>query len=119
MKKNQNLYTNIFTGNELGTYTPAAFSDLRLQYGLKPLQKKTKDDKKLKKQVENFSSRYICPFCNTPQTWVKNTNLMVCQNPKCSGKPIKSKDGTLIKYAPVYAQLNQRGTAIAETLLSE
>lgn len=119
MKKTQNAYTNKFTGNELNTYTPSAFTEVRKMMGLKPLIKKTSDKSKLNQQVKNFQDRYICPFCKTPQKWIPNTNLMVCQNPSCSGKPVTDKNGNFIKYAPVYAMLNQRGEAIADTLLNK
>lgn len=118
MKKNQSVYTNQFTGNELDTYTPTAFRKIRDDFGLKQLSKKTNNKEKLTQQQDNFSKRYICPFCNSPQSWVENTNVMVCSNPNCKGKPIKCKDGK-IKYLPVYAQLNHRGAAIAETILSK
>lgn len=113
--KIQNNYTNTYTGEKLSTYTPTAFAALKSQ----PVKKRTNDPVKLQQQVENFNKRYICPYCKIPMKWIKNTNIMTCQNAACLGKPIKSKDGTMIKYVPVYSQLNHRGMDIAETLLND
>ena len=102
-------YTNTFTGERLSTY-PTPFAALSKKIVSK------KQAEKLETQREKFSSRYICPICKQPKIWIENTNLMVCKNESCKGIPVKDKEGNVIKYFPVYSQLNHRGYDIANEL---
>lgn len=109
MKQN---FTNRFTGEKLSTY-PTAFASLSKKILAK------KDAEKLEKQREKFSSRYICPICKQPKTWIEDTNIMVCTNESCTGIPVKNRDGEVFKYLPSYSQLTHRGCDIAKDLYGE
>lgn len=113
-KENTTTFKNRFTGEELSTY-PTPFAKMS------QMSKKTKDQDKLKSQIEKFNKRYVCKFCGEPREWIPGTNVMVCKNPECKGHvvKIKNKDGNEIEISePSLKILTTRGTAIAETLLS-
>lgn len=114
-----NKYESTYTHEPLNTYTPSAFIKIREVFGCKPLTKKTPDKNKLKKQKEKFTDKYVCPYCNNKMTWISDTNLMVCQNPECSGNELKKSDGTVFRTDPSFVTLSHRGESIASTLLSE
>lgn len=117
MKKNNNkntdTFVNRFTGEDLSTY-PTPFAELS------KVSKKTKDEDKLNSQIEKFKNRYICKFCGEKLDWIKDTNIMTCKNPTCSGqvKVFKNKNNDTVKVSqPSIKILSKRGAAIAETLL--
>lgn len=118
MKKNNKqditVFRNKFTGEELSTY-PTPFAKLSTK-----TSKRTKDEKKLQKQIDAFQNRNICKFCGGTKEWIPGTNVVVCKNPDCKGHVIKAKnkEGKEIEISePSMKILTKRGAAIAETLL--
>lgn len=125
MRRNINLYKGSFLKLEndkyrneyLNTYTPAAFDKIREDFNLPKLSRRTGKEEKLKEQRENFSKKYICPVCGCPQTYLKDTNVMVCANPECNGIEVKDKEGSVVGYNVPYRELTNRGEAIASSIL--
>lgn len=116
-KTDNNKFTNKFTGSPVNTYVSSAFEQLRQDFGLDPISKKTTDEAKLQKQVDNFKGKYVCELCGKEKQWIPDTNVMVCTNDMCRGYPIKNKNNEIVGYKPSSSQLNPRGAEIAETLL--
>lgn len=102
-------FHNKFTGEELTTY-PTIFASLSKQ------THKAKSPEKLEQQRDKFSSRYVCPICKQPKTWVEDTNIMVCTNESCPGIRIKDQIGNVIKIIPPFSRLNHKGFDIANEL---
>ena len=76
-------------------------------FGLKPQRRVTKDKQKLAAQREKFLG--TCPYCKQPLHYVYGTNVVACNNEKCRGKKITSKDeegNEKIEYRP-YARILQ------------
>ena len=112
-KENTTAFVNRFTGEELSTY-PTPFASIS------HVSKRTKDQDKLKSQIERFNKRNICKFCGEEREWIPGTNVVVCKNPDCKGHvlKVKSKDGNEIEVSePSLKILTTRSAAIAETLL--
>lgn len=113
-KGNTTTFKNRFTGEELSTY-PTPFASMS------HVSKRTRDQDKLKSQIEKFNKRNICKFCGEQREWIPGTNVLVCKNLECKGHVIKTKnkDGKEIEISePSLKILTTRGAAIAETLLS-
>jgi uncharacterized alpha/beta hydrolase family protein len=108
-------YINKYTGEEEATFIPNAFQNIRGQFRIGQLKKRTEDNDKLNKQRNQFMQKYACKKCGAPMKWVKGTNIMICENEKCEGVKKKQKDGT-ISTIPVIMLLNSHGREIAETL---
>lgn len=93
------------------------FSFAELPFPVKKQKKQNNDELR-----ERFEKRHSCIICNQPMTWIKNTNIIACQNPECKGKKIEKElpDGTTkVEYKPYYHTLDIKGTEIAEKLYGE
>lgn len=110
-----NDYYGTYSHEKLNTFPVTAFAAL----AKRPVQHKTGNAEKLKKQKEQFQQRYICPHCGAVKEWIPDTNVMVCTNPDClkndKGEDITYKSG---QKKVSYSVLNQRGEAIAASILS-
>lgn len=82
--------------------------------------RKMNPEKKAKER-EKFAG--TCKVCGSPLTLVKDTNIMICSNADCKGRPIKVKgeDGNLttVGRVPTYRCLNERSTKYAEILFED
>lgn len=101
----------------LSTYIPAAFEAIRKQFGLEAKNMRTPNEAKLKKQQERFMQKHQCPVCGGTKTFIKGTNVMVCQNPECKGVPVKDKDGNVVSYNVPFSELSNKSEAIASAIL--
>lgn len=97
-----------------------SLEELRTNYGLKPIKKKTNDEEKLKAQQNKFVGK--CRVCGQNLSWIEGTNTLACQNPACKGVRMSSKneeDGTeKVWYIPVTRILNDQGMEIAMNLFN-
>ena len=101
----------------LNTYTPTIFETIRKQFGLEAKNMRTSSEAKLKKQQERFMQKHQCPVCGGMKTFIKGTNVMVCQNPECKGFPVKDKDGNIVSYNIPFSELSNKSEAIASAIL--
>ncbi|WP_346961273.1 hypothetical protein [Clostridium sp.] len=101
----------------------SSFEELGKIWGLKPVIKQTKNKEKLEKQRESFSDRHLCRVCKTPMTYIKDSNIMCCQNPDCKGilREIKNVETgeTYAKYEVPFHTLDNRGSEIATNIFAE
>ena len=113
--KEDNNYYGTYSHEKLNTFPVAALAAL----SKKPVQHKTGNSEKLEKQKKEFQKRYVCPHCGSVKEWIPDTNVMVCTNPNClkneKGEDITYKNG---QKKVSYSVLNQRGEAIAASILS-
>lgn len=66
-----------------------------------------------KKKQEKFLG--TCKVCGQTLSYIPDTNVIVCKNPKCSGIVLQKKNGD--KHSiPISRLLNNRGVEIAQTL---
>ena len=99
----------------------SSLEEMRSAWGLKLVDKKTLDDKKLVSQQNSFCEKHRCRACGKPMIFVGNSNAMICSNEKCKGlKQTKvDKDGNeIISYALSYSLLDELGSNIANTIFS-
>lgn len=99
----------------------SSFEELAKVYGCRPVNKKTKDAKKLETQKEKFCAKHLCSACKQPMTFINNTNVMVCTNDKCKGiKNTKTdKEGNeIISYTTSYDVLDTLGAEIGNIIFS-
>jgi DNA-directed RNA polymerase subunit RPC12/RpoP len=116
-----NKYINKYTQEEVSTFMPDAFNEIRKQFGLEPIQKRTNKQERLQKQRNQFLRKYVCRVCGNPMEWIKGTNVMACTNKDCKGiqKKERDEDGNeKITTLPVMMTLNPHGEEIAETLFN-
>ena len=98
-----------------------SFTELAAAFGCRPVNKKTKDVKKLEKQREVFCGKHRCKACGQPMTWVEGTSTMVCSNDKCKGIKHTRTDADgneIVTYLPSYDLLDELGTDIAYNIFS-
>ena len=99
-----------------------SLEDMRVAWGLKPVSKKTSDEKKLEEQRERFTNSNRCKACGHPMTFISDSNIMCCTNETCKGikhQTINEKTGeTKVWYTPSYKVLDEKGAMIANTILS-
>ena len=91
---------------------------LRAAWGLRPIKKRTSNEKKLEEQRNAFRERHKCSSCGAAMEYV-GAGAMACCNPSCKGIKIErtGKDGlTITTYEVSYDLLDARGTTIAENL---
>ena len=101
-----------------GSYS--SFEEVLVAMGGKPKPRKTSNQEKLKKQQNHLTG--TCKACKQPLTWIRDTNVMVCQNPKCRGMKRTRVDETGKKevyYVPVMRMVDERGINIAMNLFHE
>lgn len=98
-----------------------SFDDIAVEeFGMKPLNRKTNDKQKLAAQQEKMEG--TCPYCHQRAKFVVGTNVIVCANPKCSGKKIVVKGdpetGLPDTYIsrPFIRMLNDNAATIANTI---
>lgn len=97
-----------------------SLTDLREDFKLKPIIKKTSDAEKLAKQQESFVNKHKCKACGLPMTYM-NGNIMTCKNPECKGIEIKreDKDGNeIVTYVTPYEVLSDKGAEIANNIFN-
>lgn len=98
-----------------------SLEDLRVEFGLNPIRRKTKDEVRLKSQREKFSSRHVCSTCGLPLSYIPNTNVMVCKTPECKGvkhETIDEETGEKKEfYTLSYERLDDVGAKIASNIL--
>ena len=85
----------------------------------KPFQGKKKQRPLEKGRKEKLEKKYMCRACGKPLTWVEDTNIMSCQNPKCKGikKTKKKADGTeSVYYTMSYMTLNNYDRRLIERI---
>lgn len=96
----------------------SSLAELRVAFGLKPLEKKRpKDEKVLQEKREKFLG--TCKVCKQTLSIIKNTNVLACKNPECRGIKMTStnEDGSeRTWYIPVTRMIDNRGMQIAENL---
>lgn len=98
-----------------------SLSGLREAFGLKPVIKKTKDEKRLSKQRESFLNKHKCKACGEPMTYLGNGNILACTNLKCKGIEFKRTDkegNEITTYLPSYSILDDLGSEIAANIFS-
>lgn len=96
----------------------ASLSELRDNFGLKPVKKRTDNAEKLKAQQEKFLGK--CRVCGEPLTWIHGTNILACKNEACKGFKMtgKNEDGSEnVWYIPVTRVLDDEGLEIAQRIL--
>lgn len=110
-------FVNKYTNEPINLYSNVMVSALEKagKSVKKEFFKRTKDEQRLKKQREKFLG--TCKFCKQPMTWVKGSNILVCNNEKCEGLVVKDKDGIVLEKIPYSRLLTGEGSDIAETLL--
>lgn len=98
-----------------------SLEELRANWGLKPIIKKTKDAERLQKQRENFCNRHRCKACGQPMSYIGGT-AMTCTNEKCRGikEERTDKDGNVIvTYSVSYSLLDDKGAEIAGNIFAD
>lgn len=91
----------------------SSLEELRVAFGLKPIEKKrTKDMEKLQVQREKFLG--ICPVCKSPMKYV-SSQYSVCGNTECRGKNI-AKKGEEPRYVLSIREFDPKGVEIASNL---
>lgn len=110
--------------NSKGRRTLGSFEELRQEYGLKPVNRQTRDKDKLSKQREKFSSHHICPVCKQPMKYIEGTNIFCCINESCKGfvKEILIDEETGEKEtisSPSFHTLDRKGAEIASNIFEE
>ena len=85
-------------------------------FGLKPLNRVTRDKQKLESQRKKFLGE--CPFCKQPLHYSYGTNVVSCNNENCKGKEISFDDGTSI-YKPYFRILSEKGSVIGSVIFNE
>lgn len=110
--------------NSKGRKTLGSFEELRQEYGLKPVNRQTKDLKKLEKQRNNFSSHHICPICKQPMKYIEGTNIFCCINKNCEGfvkeRLIDEETGETEKItSPSFHTLDRKSASIAQNIFKE
>lgn len=98
-----------------------SFEDLAVnEFGMKPLNKRTKNTQKLEMQREQFEG--VCIYCKQRARYVPGTNIVACINPECKGKKIVVKgdpatdEPDYVKYIPFVRILNDNAAKIADTI---
>ena len=104
--------------------TLTSLEDLRVEYGLPPLRRQTKDKDKLAAQRQSFLSRHKCPTCETEMVHVSDTNFMYCPNKDCGGFKRTSTDeetgeATVVYSTIAFECLDNKGAKIANNIFAE
>ena len=97
-----------------------SFKDIAKDIGLKPFTRKTSDKNKLESQQKKFLG--TCPYCHQMLTYIKDTNVLVCNNENCKGKKKEyyNKAGEkVVTYEPYSKLLLGKSAAIADTLFNK
>lgn len=98
-----------------------SFVELAAAWKCKPVNRQTKDKKKLESQREKFCNRHLCKACKYPMTLMLDTNTMYCSNDKCKGIPMEriDKEGNkIITYKPSFELLDDLGAEIGNNIFS-
>lgn len=108
--------------NKEKSKTYYSFEDFAVEeMGLKPLRRVTKDKQKLAAQREKFLG--TCPYCKEPLHYVYGTNIVACNNPKCKGKKVVTKDkegNEIVSYKPFFRILQgENSSTIGTTIFEE
>ena len=69
----------------------SSFEEAAKAWGCKPFSRKTKDEKKLAKQQEDFCAKYKCSACGQPMKYIGG-RWMACANEKCKGIKVERED---------------------------
>lgn len=102
----------------------SSFEEMAKAWKCRPVNKVTKDMKKLKDQQENFYKRdkkRTCSACGNPMTLVAGTSVMACTNPDCKGIRYTKPDAEgkeIVNYAPSYCLLDGVAIDIANNIFS-
>lgn len=97
-----------------------SFEEAAKAWGCRPVNKKTKDMKKLTEQQEKFCGKHKCKACGRPMTWVGG-NQMTCTNDKCKGIKVEREDkegNKIVSYIVSYELLDDLGAEIANNIFS-
>lgn len=97
----------------------SSLEEMRSAWGLRPVNKKTSDEKKLTEQQSVFCSKHKCKACGKPMVFISNSNAMVCLNEKCKGSKnirIDKEGNEIVTYTPSYDLLDDLGSEIAINL---
>ena len=102
---------------DVSTYTVPAFQNLRKEFGLKPLEKRTPKES----HVKAFSNRHTCPTCKQAMNWIAGTNVCACTNPGCLGikRTRKNKEDENVEetyYTTAYHTLREADEKLAEKI---
>ena len=95
-----------------------SLESLREGFGLKPVNKRTKDENKLNVQREKFLG--TCKACKKPLVY-NGGNILTCDNEHCKGIKITKKDSEgndYDVYMPYYRLLDPKGESIANNLFN-
>jgi hypothetical protein len=98
-----------------------SFEEMRKAWGFDPISKKTKNEKKLKQQQENFIKKHKCKACGEPMTFINSSNAMACTNEKCRGIKVVKKDkegNEIVIYEPSFDILDDTGAVIAQNIFN-
>ena len=99
----------------------SSLEELGRAWGCKPVNKRTKDEEKLKKQQENFCARHRCKACGEPMAWITGS-VMTCVNEKCKGVKVEREDAEgnkIVSYITSYDLLDDTGAEIAYNIFSK
>lgn len=99
----------------------SSFEEAARAWKCRPVNKKTKDMKKLASQQEKFVNSHRCKACGNPMRWVDGTSTMVCSNDKCKGIKHTRTDADgneIVTYTPSYDLLDEKATEICNNIFS-
>lgn len=97
-----------------------SFEELGEVFGLKPVNRQTKDKEKLENQRKRMSG--TCRICGSTLQYVPNTNVFYCPNSECKGyeRTKYDADGNEIKVSEqVFRTVDDKGALIARVLFEE
>lgn len=97
-----------------------SFEEATKAWGCKPFTKKTKDEKKLVKQQEDFCERHKCSACGQPMSYIGG-HWMTCTNEMCKGIKVEREDSEgnkIVSYRVSCEELDERGAEIASVIFS-
>lgn len=98
----------------------SSFEEAAKAWNCKPVNKRTKDEEKLKKQRETFCSKHKCKACGEPMVWISGS-IMACANEKCKGIKVEREDfegNKIVSYVTSYDLLDDTGKEIAYNIFS-
>lgn len=99
----------------------SSLAEMRVAWGMKPISKKTSDEKKLSKQQKTFCDKHKCRACGKPMMFINGSNTMVCSNENCKGikETRTDKEGKeIVTYALSYDLLDNLGSEIANNIFA-
>ncbi len=101
-----------------------SFDDIAVEeFGMKPLNMRTKDKQKLESQREKLEG--VCVYCKQRAKFIPGTNIVVCVNPSCKGKKVVVKgdpateEPDFVRYVPFVRVLSDKAAEIGNTIFDD